>query len=196
MKILVDETHHQIDQGHSVFIVVHVLASDRAIQDFLTWYQNSFLPDSLRFRNKRKVHYTDEDDSIKEQFVELVKDLELTVKVYIWRSIGAYDMSEIVNWSIGFQQETNSESEFFIEQSSNSYDALISEKVHVCSSDVMPELAIADIFAGAYLAKAFTKPNDATASRRFLFLRPRLRLEVERGFDGRVIKRSRAQIMR
>ena len=196
MKVLVDETSYAIDSNHSVFIVVHVLATDKAVDDFLFWYNTVFLPDNLRYKNKRKVHYTDEDESIKELFVDVIKDLEITAKVYVWRAIDAYNMADVVRWSLNYQQETNGESEFIIEQSGNAYDTLVAKNVDVVSGVDAPQLAIADIFAGVYLGKAFTRINESSAARRYTLLRPRLRLVVERDFDGTISKRTRAQILR
>ena len=196
MKVLVDETLYSFDRTHSCFIVMQILASEAAIESFRKWHLETFMPDTLRFKNKTKVHYTDEDSATKQVLVEYVKNLEVTAKVFIWRDNNHYNKANVIEWSLAYQLQSQPDSVFFIEESSNEYDRLSSETVHITNNVNHPEIAIADIFAGVYLARTFTKPYDEAAERLYQFLRPRLRLEVEREFDGNIKKRTRSEILR
>lgn len=196
MNVLVDETYHKIDDSHYCFIAMHIIASDSAVVQFREWYSRHFLPDTIRYKQKRKVHYTDEDNAAKQSLVEAVKALELTAKAYVWYGTGKADKRSVIDWSMGYQKQTAPQSMFYIEQCGNEYDDLSSDSVHICNNDDYPELAIADIYAGVYVSKILSKQEDEFIAKLYSFLRPRIRLEIIHEFDGQIKKRTRTQITR
>lgn len=196
MKILIDETYRKTDEAHYCFVVAHVIASDDAIDSFRNWHKESFLPDSLRFKHKKKVHFTDEDSGTKQHLVEIVKSLEITAKIYMWYGTGPINAAEIIQWSLDYQKQTDQYSEFFIEQSSSQYNHLASDRINIVASSDYPEIGIADIFAGVCAAKFLDQQKGQASDRLYSFLRPRIRLILKREYDGRILKTTRAGIDR
>lgn len=185
-KIFVDETYYYPDRSLRKFIVAHVIASDEAIREFNNWHKTKFLPDTIRFKNKSKIHYTDEDAAGKACLVDAVNALTITAKIYVWCDKGDTSESKIIKWSLGYQQQCDPDSEFYIEESSNHYDGLKGDHIHVVASKDEPCLALADIFAGVYKQKINLSYNQSRSAidRAYTLLYPRIRFECIQGFDG------------
>lgn len=193
-RVLVDEAYYDVDSSSKRFVIVHIIASDDAIVRFLEWHNSVFLPDTIRFKSKRKVHYVEEDTSGKTYLVDAVKSLPITAKVYVWCGSKDERLSDIVEWSLSFQLESDPTSEFFIEESSGEYDRLNSDRVKVVSARAMPELSLADIYAGVYCQKVKKVKSDTAVDRFYTMLRPRIRFECIREFNGILTKNTRNRI--
>lgn len=193
-KVLIDETYYCPDSSTRKFIVVHIIASDDAIAIFRSWYENTFLKDNIRYKDKDKVHYTDQDAAGKSNLVDVVKSLPITAKVYIWCDNREGRPCDIVKWSLGFQRESDPNSEFYIEQSSNEYADLACEDTTIVAAKDMPELALADIYAGVYRQRVERVQDGSAVTRFYTLLRPRIRFECIRWFDGSVKKNTRGDI--
>lgn len=193
--VLVDEFMNDSLPGGNFFIMCHVIASDDATNRFRDWCINTYRPDNLRFKNKKKVHYTDEDTGTKQVLVEAVKNLDVTAKMYIWSDQGMINKAAAMRWSFGYQLQTDADSFFVVERSGREYDGLEAENVTISSFDDHPELAIADIFTGVYSSKFMsrTSSQSSTDSRFYTMLYPRIRFEIERKFDGSIEKRTRGK---
>lgn len=191
--VLVDEFMDESLPGGNYFIACHVVASGDAIHKFRDWCKNSYKPDTLRYKNKAKVHYTDEDTGTKQVLVEAVKNLDVIAKMYVWSDQDKISKANVMKWSFGFQLQTDASSQFVIEQSSDEYDELIANNVMVSSFKNHPELAIADIFLGVYSSRFMNKARKQNSSdeRFYAMLYPRIRFELERKFDGSIEKRTR-----
>lgn len=195
-KVFVDETYYYPDSSSRKFIVAHVIASDEVIREFNNWYKTKFLPDTIRFKNKSKIHYTDEDTAGKACLVNAVNALTITAKIYVWCDSGNTSESEIVKWSLRYQQQCDPDSEFYIEESSNHYDDLKGGHVHVVAGKDEPCLALADIFAGVYKQKIELSHNQSSSAidRAYTLLYPRIRFECIRGFDEVIKRNTRGKI--
>lgn len=191
--VLVDEYVNEMLPGANYFMVCHVIASDDAIEKFRVWCRDIFDPDTLRFKNKSKVHYTDEDMASKQILVEAIKDLDVIAKVYIWGDQNKIDKASALVWSFDYQLQTDKKSYFVVEQSGIEYDNLSADNIVVSEFKEFPELAIADIFMGVFSSKFMLKGGGESSSveRAFQMLYPRIRFELERKFDGTIEKRTR-----
>lgn len=192
--VLVDEFINETLPGANYFMVCHVIASDSAIESFRLWCQNTFEPDSLRFKHKDKVHYTDEDTATKQVLVEVVKDLDVTAKMYIWRDQNKIDKASTLIWSFGYQLQTDPNSYFIVEQSGVEYNDFPANNIAVSDFKSYPELAIADIFMGVFSSKFMTRKGNQNSfiERSYQMLYPRIRFELDRKFDGTIEKRVRS----
>lgn len=192
--VIVDENFHRLDMLHHRLIYCHVVASDEAIANFLHWHEASFLPDTLRYKSKVKVHFTDEDTATKQQLVEMVKNLEVTIKFYITylnSAITASDKQAALQASIEQQLQNDKNSRFIIEESSSDYDVFQARpNIQVVSSKESPETALADICLGV-MARKLSGEADATNNRWYQMLYPRIRLQVITDFDGSVRRLTR-----
>ena len=191
--VLVDEYVNETFPGANYFAVCHVIASDNAVEKFQIWCRDVFEPDSLRFKYKDKVHYTDEDTATKQVLVEAVKDLDVIAKVYIWGDQNKIDKASTLKWSFSYQMQTDKNSRFIVEQSGVEYNDLPSDNIAVSDFNSHPELAIADIFMGVFSSKFMLEKGkrDSFVERAYRMLYPRIRLELERRFDGTTVKRTR-----
>lgn len=192
--VLVDEYTNESYPGINYFMACHVIASDDAVERFRLWCRQVFEPDTLRFKQKSKVHYTDEDTATKQVLVEAVKDLDVTAKMYIWGDQNDIDKAHTMQWSFEFQLQTDANSQFVVEQSGVEYADLSAENVVVSEFKDYPELAIADIFMGVFSSK-FTASKgscDSSIERFYRMLYPRIRLEIERKPNGDIEKRTRS----
>ena len=191
--VLVDE-YMKSFPGINYFLMCHVIASSDAIKQFRRWCEDVFEPDTLRFKYKNKVHFTDEDTATKQVLVEAVKGLDVTAKIYIWSDAGKIDKENAMQWSFGFQLQTDAGSNFVVEQSGVEYDGLSAENVIVSEFKKYPELAIADIFMGVFSSKFLSMKGDSNTSvdRFYRMLYPRIRFELERKPNGSIEKRTRS----
>lgn len=192
--VLIDEYTDESYPGINYFMACHVVPSDDAVEKFRLWCVQVFGPDTLRFKQKSKVHYTDEDTATKQVLVEAVKDLDVTAKVYIWADQNKIDKASVMQWSFGFQLQTDNGSNFVVEQSDVEYQSLTAENVTISEFKNHPELAIADIFMGVFSSKftATKGSSDSSVERFYRMLYPRIRLEVERKPNGDIEKRTRS----
>lgn len=192
--VLVDEYTNESYPGIDYFMACHVIASEDAVEKFRLWCLEVFKPDTLRFKHKNKVHYTDEDTATKQVLVEAVKDLDVTAKIYIWTDQNRIDKALAMKWSFGFQLQAENDSNFVVEQSGTEYENLSAQNVTVSEFKYHPELAIADIFMGVFSSKftAAKGSRDSSVERFYRMLYPRIRLEVERKPNGDIEKRTRS----